>query len=53
MTLLKDGQEIIINQLSDGEKCLLALVGDLARRLSIANTGLENPLVYILPGSVW
>ena len=44
MTLLKDGQEIIINQLSDGEKCLLALVGDLARRLSIANPGLENPL---------
>ena len=44
MTLLKDGQEIIINQLSDGEKCLLALVGDLARRLSIANPSFGNPL---------
>ncbi|NKB18786.1 MAG: AAA family ATPase [Pseudanabaena sp. CRU_2_10] len=33
-----------INQLSDGEKCLLAMVGDLARRLAIANPGLDNPL---------
>jgi predicted ATP-binding protein involved in virulence len=31
-------------QLSDGEKCLLALVGDLARRLSLLNTDKENPL---------
>ena len=44
MTLQKDGEELIINQLSDGEKCLLAMVGDLARRLAIANPGLENPL---------
>ncbi len=33
-----------INQLSDGEKCLLAMVGDLARRLAIANPSFENPL---------
>ena len=33
-----------INQLSDGEKCMLSMVGDLARRLSIANPSLENPL---------
>jgi predicted ATP-binding protein involved in virulence len=45
MTVIKDGKEMIINQLSDGEKCLLAMVGDLARRLAIANPGLENPLL--------
>lgn len=44
MTVKKQGQELIVNQLSDGEKCLLALVGDLARRLAIANPGLANPL---------
>ncbi|OCR02428.1 ATP-binding protein [Oscillatoriales cyanobacterium USR001] len=44
MTVIKQGQELIINQLSDGEKCLLAIVGDLAIRLAIANPGLENPL---------
>ncbi len=33
-----------VNQLSDGEKNLLALVGDLARRLALANPGLDNPL---------
>ena len=44
MTIKKQGQELIVNQLSDGEKCLLAMVGDLARRLAIANPGLDNPL---------
>jgi predicted ATP-binding protein involved in virulence len=44
MTINKQGQELIVNQLSDGEKCLLAMVGDLARRLAIANPGLEDPL---------
>jgi predicted ATP-binding protein involved in virulence len=44
MTITKDGEELIINQLSDGEKCLLAMVGDLARRLAIANPGLPDPL---------
>lgn len=44
MTVQKQGEELIVNQLSDGEKCLLAMVGDLARRLAIANPGLENPL---------
>lgn len=44
MTVKKQGQELIVNQLSDGEKCLLALVGDLARRLAIANPGLEETL---------
>ncbi|MEH2184535.1 AAA family ATPase [Nostoc sp.] len=44
MTLKKKGEELIVNQLSDGEKCLLAMVGDLARRLAIANPGLTEPL---------
>jgi predicted ATP-binding protein involved in virulence len=36
--------ELVVNQLSDGEKYLLAMVGDLARRLAIANPGLPDPL---------
>lgn len=44
MTVLKRSQEIRIEQLSDGEKCLIALVADLARRFSIANPMLSNPL---------
>lgn len=44
MVVNKDGRELNVNQLSDGEKCLLAMIGDLARRLSIANPSLSNPL---------
>jgi predicted ATP-binding protein involved in virulence len=44
MVVTKGDQELEIGMLSDGEKCLLALVGDLARRLAIANPSLENPL---------
>jgi len=44
MTVRKSGVELIVNQLSDGEKCLLALVGDLARRLAVANPCLTRPL---------
>ena len=45
MTADKQGEELMVNQLSDGEKCLLALAGDLARRLAIANPNPEfNPL---------
>ncbi|MGB7708859.1 MAG: AAA family ATPase [Microcoleus sp.] len=47
MTVEKQGDELIVNQLSDGEKCLLALAGDLARRLAIAN---PNPSCYPLDG---
>jgi predicted ATP-binding protein involved in virulence len=43
MVLRKGETEVFVNQLSDGEKCLMAMVGDLARRLSIANPALENP----------
>jgi predicted ATP-binding protein involved in virulence len=45
MTVTKQGQELIVNQLSDGEKGLLAMVGDLARRLAIANPGLADPVL--------
>ena len=44
MTVKKDNTELNVLQLSDGEKCLLALVGDLARRLSLLNTNKEKPL---------
>ena len=44
MVINKMQQEFNIEQLSDGEQCLLALIGDLARRMAIANPGLGNPL---------
>lgn len=44
MTVEKDGNELLVNQLSDGEKCTLALVGDLARRLALANPSMNDPL---------
>lgn len=44
MTVQKDGVEIRVDQLSDGEKCTLALFGDLARRIALANPYRENPL---------
>lgn len=40
----KNGVPFRIDQLSDGEKSLLALVGDIARRLAIANPTMANPL---------
>ncbi|MDE5656069.1 MAG: AAA family ATPase [Muribaculaceae bacterium] len=42
--LKKDGHGFRVNQLSDGEKCYLTLIGDIARRLAICNPALENPL---------
>jgi predicted ATP-binding protein involved in virulence len=44
MTVNKAGTELNVMQLSDGEKCMLALVGDLARRLSLLNTKGDDPL---------
>ncbi|MGT2456529.1 AAA family ATPase [Cupriavidus basilensis] len=43
MTVSKGGDEFNVLQLSDGERNMLALVGDLARRLSVLNPGLSNP----------
>ena len=40
----KSGEELRVDQLSDGEKCTLAMVGDLARRMAIANPDRPDPL---------
>ena len=45
MVVENRGQTLEINQLSDGQKCLLAMIGDLVRRLALANPNLENPLM--------
>lgn len=44
MAIDKAGKTLIVSQLSQGEKSLLALVGDIARRLAIMNPSLDNPL---------
>lgn len=44
MLIQKNATVLNINQLSSGEKTLLALVADLARRLAIANPHREQPL---------
>ncbi|MGY2289432.1 AAA family ATPase [Pseudomonas sp. SDO528_S397] len=44
MMIDKSGQPFSVTQLSQGERSLLALVGDIARRLAILNPALENPL---------
>lgn len=44
LSVTKNGVEYSVDQLSDGEKCTLALLGDLARRLALANQNSANPL---------
>lgn len=44
MELSKNGKVFDLNQLSDGEKNLIALIGDIARRLTMANPDMNNPL---------
>lgn len=44
MSIDKGGQTLNVAQLSQGEKSLMALVGDIARRLAMMNPGLVNPL---------
>ena len=44
MVATKQGRPIRVDQMSDGEKILLALIGDLARRLAIANPARPKPL---------
>ena len=41
--LRKDGKTFRVEELSDGEKCYLTLIGDIARRLAICNPALQNP----------
>lgn len=40
----KAGQPLVLQQLSDGERAFLAMLGDLVRRLALANPELEDPL---------
>lgn len=43
-SVMKSGQLLFLEQLSDGERGLLALVFDLTRRLAIANSDSNNPI---------
>lgn len=43
MTVRKGSDEFNVLQLSDGERNMLALVGDMARRLCVLNPSLTNP----------
>ncbi|NEP13172.1 MAG: AAA family ATPase [Symploca sp. SIO2C1] len=44
MAIDKNGETLNVAQLSQGEKSLIALVGDIARRLAMLNPALDNPL---------
>lgn len=44
MAVDKDGRSLNVMQLSQGEKSLMALVGDIARRLAMMNPALDDPL---------
>lgn len=44
MVVIKNGIEVRVEQMSDGEKCTLALLGDIARRVAMANPCRDNPL---------
>lgn len=37
MVVIRNDKEYRVDQLSDGEKCTLALLGDIARRVAILN----------------
>ena len=45
MSIDKNGESLDVAQLSQGEKSLMALIGDIARRLAVMNPGLKNPLM--------
>lgn len=40
----KDGDSFEFDQLSDGEKCYITLIGDIARKIAMANPDMEQPL---------
>jgi predicted ATP-binding protein involved in virulence len=44
MSVDKNGETLNVAQLSQGEKSLMALIGDIARRLAMMNPSLQNPL---------
>jgi len=45
MSIDKNEEALDVAQLSQGEKSLMALIGDIARRLAVMNPDLENPLM--------
>ncbi|MCH4296125.1 AAA family ATPase [Shewanella sp. 3B26] len=45
MSIDKNGEPFNVAQLSQGEKSMMALIGDIARRLAVMNPELENPLL--------
>ena len=45
MCATKNNCTLRMEQLSDGEKCILAMLGDIARRLALANPNSNNPLI--------
>lgn len=45
MSIDKNGESLDVAQLSQGEKSLMALIGDIARRLAVMNPSLENSLM--------
>ena len=44
--LEKDGKEFNFDQLSDGEKSLVAMVGDIARKLAMTHPNAEGAAIY-------
>ena len=44
MTVRKGDRRLSLTQLSDGERAFIAIVGDMVRRLSLANPDLADPL---------
>ena len=45
LVIQKNNQKINFDRLSDGEKCYITLVLDIARRLATSNTGEDSPLL--------
>lgn len=45
LVIKKDGIFLSMNQLSEGERGIISLMGDLCRRLVLANPSMENPLL--------
>ena len=44
LTVRKGDSRLSINQLSDGERSFIAILGDMVRRLALANPDLDDPL---------
>ena len=44
LTVRKGDHRLGLNQLSDGERSFIAILGDMVRRLALANPDLDNPL---------